>query len=122
MFDAPTGIAMLEAAVSIQARRNPSVWAVARALDAVRRTDAAAERAWQDRLIARLEGCRAIVARLQAEGSLRRTLDPSVAADLLWTIASPRTWEDLVLARGWSAQQYQQQVTRLLLDTLTQQG
>ena len=122
MFDAPTGVAMLEAGVSIQARRNPSVWAVARALEAVRRTDADAERAWQDRLKSRLEGCRAIVARLQAEGCLRRSLDSSVAADLLWTITSLRTWEDLVLARGWSAQQYQQQVTRLLLDTLTQEG
>jgi AcrR family transcriptional regulator len=122
MFDAPTGIAMLEAVVSMQARRNPSVWAVARALEAVRRTDAAAERAWQDRLNARLEGCRAIVARLQAEGSLREALDPSVAADLLWTITSLRTWEDLVLARDWSPQQYQQRLTRLLLKTLTRPG
>jgi AcrR family transcriptional regulator len=121
MIDAPTGAAMLEASVSIQARRNPSVWAVARTLDAVRRTDAAAERAWQDRLNSRLEGCRAIVARLQAEGNLRRGLDPAVAADLLWTITSLRMWEDLVLGRGWSAQQYQQHVTRLLLEALTRQ-
>jgi len=54
MMAVPTGAAMLEASVAIQAGRNPSVWAVARALDAVRRTDAAAERAWQDRLTARL--------------------------------------------------------------------
>ena len=121
MIDAPTGTAMLEAGVSIQARRNPAVWAVARALDAVRRTDPAAERAWQDRLNSRLEGCRAIVGRLQEEGSLRRDLAPSIAADLLWTITSLRTWEDLVLARGWSPQQYQQQITRLLLETLKQQ-
>jgi len=121
MIDAPTGTAMLETGVSIQARRNPAVWAVARALDAVRRTDPAAERAWQDRLNSRLEGCRAIVGRLQEEGSLRRDLAPSIAADLLWTITSLRTWEDLVLARGWSPQQYQQQITRLLLETLKQQ-
>jgi AcrR family transcriptional regulator len=122
MIDAPTGAAMLEASVSIQARRNPSVWAVARALDAVRRTDAAAERAWQDRLNSRLEGCRAIVARLQTEGNLRPDLDPSVAADLLWTITSLRMWEDLVLARDWSPQQYQQEITRLVLGTLTRPG
>lgn len=114
MMNAPSGAAMLEQAVSIQARRNPSVWAVARALDAVRRTDAAAERAWQDRLHARLEGCRAIVARLQAEGSLKPAVDPSVAADLLWTLTSLRMWEDLVLARGWSAARYQEQIKRLL--------
>ena len=97
------------------------MWAVARALDAVRRTDAAAERAWQDRLKSRLEGCRVIVARLQAEGHLRRSLESSVAVDLLWTITSLRVWEDLVLARGWSAQQYQQQITGLLLEALTPQ-
>lgn len=119
MMALPNGTAMLEANVSIQARRNPSVWAVARAFDAVRRTDAAAERAWQDRLNSRLEGCRAIVARLHAEGRLKRGLHPQVAADLLWTMTSLRTWEDLVLARGWSSQQYQEQMTRLLIETLT---
>ena len=119
---APTGAAMLEASVAMQARRNSSVWAVAGALDAVRRTDAAAERAWQDRLRARLEGSRAVVARLRAEGSLRPGLDPSIAADLLWTITSLRMWEDLVLARGWPAEQYQQRITGLLLELLTAQG
>ena len=78
-------------------------------------------RAWQDRLNSRLEGCRAIVVRLQAEGNLRPALDPSVAADLLSTITSLRMWEDLVLARGWSPQQYQQQITRLLREALTRQ-
>jgi AcrR family transcriptional regulator len=118
MMGAPNGAAMLETGVAIQARRNPSVWPVARALDAVRRTDAAAERAWQDRLNSRLDGCRVIVARLQEERSLRRGLEPAVAADLLWTITSLRTWEDLVLARGWSPEQYQREITRLLLETL----
>ena len=116
---APTGVGMVEGLVSLQARINPAVWAVARALDAVRRTDAAAERAWQDRLDHRLGGCRAIVERLQGEGGLRTGLDVSTAADLLWTITSLRMWEDLVLERGWSPQTYQEHVTRLLLLTLT---
>ena len=119
VIDARTGVEMVKGQVSLQARINPAVWAVARALDAVRRTDAAAERAWQDRLEHRLAGCRAIVQRLQAEGDLRAGLDPSTAADLLWTITSLRMWEDLVLARGWSPRKYQEQVTRLLLETLT---
>lgn len=119
VVNARTAVEVVEGQVSLQARINPAVWAVARALDAVRRTDAAAERAWQDRLDHRLAGCRGIVERLQAEGVLRPGLDPSTAADLLWTITSLRTWEDLVLGRGWSAQKYQAQVTRLLLETLT---
>jgi AcrR family transcriptional regulator len=122
IVSAPSGAAMIDAQVSLQARRNPALWAVARAVDAVRRTDAAAQRAWQDRLDHRLEGCRSIVARLESEGNLRTGLDPSMAADLLWTMTSLRTWEDLVLQRGWPPQQYQQQVTRLLLEELTRTG
>ncbi len=117
--EAASGIDMVEAMVSLQARKNPGLWAVARAVDAIRRTDAAAERAWQDRLDHRLEGCRAIVGRLDAEGRLRTGLAASAAADLLWTLTSLRTWEDLVLGRGWSPEKYQQHVTRLLLVALT---
>jgi len=119
MAEAPTAVSMLDMMVSLQARLNPAIWAVARALEAIRRTDAAAERAWQDRLNNRLDGCRAIVARLQSDGSLRPGLTAPVAADLLWTLTSLRMWEDLVLERGWSADQYTQQVGRLLRETLT---
>lgn len=119
MMNTPTGIEMIKAAVAMQTRRNPALWAVARAVDAVRRTDAAAARAWQDRLQYRLEGCRAIVSRLKAEGSLRPGLDPSIAADLLWTMTSLRMWEDLVLEREWSPEQYQGYVTNVLIGALT---
>jgi AcrR family transcriptional regulator len=119
MMNTHTGMGMIEAFVSMQARCNPAVWAVARAIDAVRRTDAAAARAWQSRLKSRLEGCRAIVSRLKAEGSLRPELDPSIAADLLWTMTSLRMWEDLVLEREWSPEQYQVYVTNVLIGALT---
>src|ERR1700745_2137516 len=52
--EAPTGVAAMREMVSLQARMNPGIWAIARALDAVRRTDEAAERGWQDRLKHRL--------------------------------------------------------------------
>ena len=119
IIDAASGAEQVEAMVSLQARTNPSLWAVARAVDAVRRTDPAADRAWQDRLDARLAGCRHIVARLESEANLQAGLDASSAADILWTITSLRTWEDLVLVRGWSPQKYQRHVTRFLLATLT---
>lgn len=117
--EAPTGAAMVAAMVSLQARRNPALWPLARAVDAVRRTDGAAERAWQDRLDNRLRGCRAIVAQLAHEGALRQGLDRSLAADLLWSLTSLRAWEDLVLLRGWSADQYEAHVTALCLQALT---
>lgn len=116
---APTGAAQLRAMASLQARSNPAIWALARAFEAVRRTDKAADRSWRDRLRHRLEGCRAIVARLQREGTLRPELDPATAADLLWNITSLRTWEDLALDRKWSARKYENRVTELLLLALT---
>ena len=117
--EAPTAVAALREMASLQARMNPGIWAVARALDAVRRLDEPAERSWQDRLESRLSGCREIVARLKREGVLRRGLDPGAAADLIWTVTSLRTWEDLVLQRGWTARQYKQRVTEMLLAVLT---
>ena len=119
IHEAPTGIAALGEMVSLQARMNPGVWAIARAMDAVRRTDEAVERSWQDRLKSRLEGCRAIISRLAADGVLRKEWEPHAAADLLWNVTSLRTWEDLVLQRRWTAGQYQDRIHHLLLLTLT---
>jgi len=117
--EAPTGVAAMSAMVALQARMNPRIWAIARALDAVRRTDEAAEQGWQDRLNHRLQGCRQIVARMQQEGTLKSAIGQDEAADLLWNITSLRTWEDLVLTRGWTAAQYEERITSLLCDAIT---
>ena len=120
--DAPTGVAALREAVAMQAKMNPQLWPLARVFESVRRQDEAAERSWQDRLEHRLQGCRVMVERLAREGTLRRGLEPGVAADLLWTLTSLRTWEDLVLQRGWSAEQYETRLADLLLTMLTGSG
>jgi AcrR family transcriptional regulator len=120
--DAPDALAALREMVALQARMNPKIWAVARSLEAVRRTDKAAERGWQDRLQHRLEGARQLIARLQQEGRLRPGLDPAAAADLLWSVTSLRTWEDLVLERKWGPRRYEQHVHSLMAGMLTGQG
>jgi AcrR family transcriptional regulator len=119
--DTPTGVEAMREMVSLQARMNPGVWAIARAMDAVRRSDEAVERSWQDRLKSRLDGCRALISRLVREGLLHPALEPNAAADILWSITSLRTWEDLVLQRGWTAAQYEARIYQLLLSTLTAQ-
>lgn len=119
IFRAPTGVEAMRGMVSLQVRSNPNIWAAARAIDAVRRTDPAAERSWQDRLKDRLQGCRQIVDRISKDGDLRAGLDPDAAADLLWTITSLRMWEDLVLQRGWAPEKYEALVMDLLLRALT---
>jgi AcrR family transcriptional regulator len=116
---APSGLAAVRALVALQARTNSEIWAIARAIDAVRRTDAEVENSWQDRLKSRLLGCRQIIARLANDGILRKELKPAAAADILWTVTSLRTWEDLVLQRGWTAVQYEKRVYELLRIALT---
>jgi AcrR family transcriptional regulator len=115
---APSGVAALREMAALQAKTNPAIWPLARLIESVRRQDKAAERAWQDRLASRLTGCRGIVARLQTEGALRDGLSAADAAELLWTLTSLRTWEDLVLLRGWSAAKYERRLTDLLLRAL----
>jgi len=117
--EAPTGIAAMREWVSLQVRLNPVIWPVARALEVVRRTDEAAERGWQDRQAHRLESCRQIAERLYKEAALRPSISQDAAADELWSIASLRTWEDLVLGRGWTAAEYEKRITQLLCDALT---
>jgi AcrR family transcriptional regulator len=115
---APTALGALREAVALQSRMNPGVWAIARALDAVRRTDDAAEKGWQDRLKSRLETCHTIAKRLAQEGILRNEWTAGVTADVLWSVTSLRTWEDLVVQRRWTAAQYEERIYRLLVDTL----
>jgi AcrR family transcriptional regulator len=119
IVNASNGVAAVLEMVALQARLNPAIWPVARAFEAVRRRDQAAERSWQDRLENRWQGCRAMVARLAEEGKLRAGLDHRVATDLLWTMTSLRMWEDLVLERSWSVDEYRERVGSILLGALT---
>lgn len=119
---ATTGLAAMRKWVSLQARLNPVIWPVARAIEMVRRTDEVAEQGWQDRMAHRLETCRGIIARMHQEGTLKQGISQDAAADLLWSIASLRTWEDLVLDRGWKAAQYEKRITGVLLAGITNQA
>lgn len=116
---AATGLEAVKALVSLQARSNPQLWSVVRAFDAVRRTDPEVEKSWQDRLNARLKGCRRIVARLMKDGVLRKGIKQRFAAEILWSVTSLRGWEDLVVQRGWSAAQYEKHIYEMLRVTLT---
>lgn len=115
---APSGLMALCTWISLQARMNPGVWPVACSLEAVRRSDPDAERGWQDRQMHRLEECRHIVKRLRREGMLKDGITLQTATDLLWSVTSLRTWEELVLERGWTAARYEQRLTQLLSDAL----
>jgi AcrR family transcriptional regulator len=114
VLSAGDGLESLRRYVRLQARMNPGIWPLARTVDAARRSDADVEGAWQDRLNARLNMCRGLVARLATAPGLKRGLSEEVAADLMWSVTSLRMWEDLVVGRKWSARQYENHVLALL--------
>jgi AcrR family transcriptional regulator len=109
------GVETLLAMVDLQARVNPGLKPIADAMELLRRQDPDADTGWQDRLDARRQGCQAAVARLVEEGRLKPGLDPDVAADLIWTLTSLRTWDELVAQRGWSADTYREQMSALVV-------
>jgi AcrR family transcriptional regulator len=51
---------------------------------------------------------RAIVERLAQRKALSPGLDLERAADVLWTINNPNTWQLLVVQRGWTPEEYEQ--------------
>lgn len=112
--DAPSGGAALEAAVRLQAKLKPRLQAAASALDALRRTDEAAQEAWNEREHARLSRCRQVMQRLADEGALAREVDVATGAQLMWALTSLRVWEDLVVDQGWTSERYVREIVRSL--------
>ncbi|HEY2743688.1 MAG TPA: helix-turn-helix domain-containing protein [Polyangia bacterium] len=113
--DAP---AMLDALVAHMVSYTPRIHRIATVLDSARRTDSAAEAAWQNRMASRRAGQRRIVARLAEEGRLAEGWSIDAATDFVWALTSIRVWEDLVLARGWPKRRYVQHLRRVLRASL----
>ena len=118
ILDSPTALRALEALVDFRARYTPSIYRLAIHVDAARRFDADAEASWQDRMKYRYANSRAIAHRLATEGVLAAGWTEADAADLIWSMTSIRTYEELVIDRGWSLNRYRQRIKAILVGTL----
>ena len=103
---AATGRKRLAAWVDVWGNYIPTIYGVAKALLAMRDTDAEASAAWDDRMAAMREGCAAAVAALKRDGDLVAGMSEVEATDLLWTLLSVRNWEHLRRDCGWSHARY----------------
>jgi AcrR family transcriptional regulator len=103
---ATSGTERLVAFVEFWGNYVPEIHGIARALLAARETDEAVAAAWDDRMGVVYEACRDIVERLHGEGALAPGWSLEEAADVLWTMLSIRSWESLVLERGWPVSRY----------------
>lgn len=115
---AATARQALREAIAVQADIKPRLRGIATALDTLRRTDDAANAAWQEREQARLDRCRDVVRRLETEAELAPEYSVEDAAQLLWAVTSQRVWDDLVVDQGWTQARYRARLTKLLDDAL----
>src|SRR6266540_2469788 len=110
VLDSSTAVSALEALVDFRARYTPSIYRLA--------TDADAEASWQDRMKHRYAHSRAVAHRMAVEGVLAAGWTEAAAADLIWSMTSIRTYEDLVIDRGWSVNRYRQRLKAILVGML----
>lgn len=117
---ARSGAERLDAFVTAWGNYIPKIYGVARAILAVVDTDAEAAQAWSTRMADMREGCAAAVQALADDGALPAKADPEQATDLLWTLLSVRTWENLTQTCGWDQECYLATIRGLALATLAQ--
>ncbi|MEM8730762.1 MAG: TetR/AcrR family transcriptional regulator [Pseudomonadota bacterium] len=115
---AQTGRERLTAFVAAWGNYIPQIQGMARALMAMRDTDAEARTAWDDRMAAVRHGCAAAVAALARDGDLRVDLTQEEATDLLAALLSVETWRQLCQSCGWGQALYISTVQRLAASAL----
>ena len=103
---ATTGAERLALFIDCWGHYIPEIYGVAKALLLARENDEAAAAAWNDRMLAMREGCRAAIESLHSDGKLAPEWTPKRATDALWTILLVPNWENLTGECGWSTRQY----------------
>lgn len=103
---AQTGSERLDAFIEAWGNYIPEIYAIARALLAMKDTDSAAAKAWDERMQDMREGCEAAINALERDQLLAPDQPPDQATDILWTLLSVRNWEQLTLECGWSQARY----------------
>ena len=103
---ASSGVERLRLYIECWGNYIPDIYGVAKALMVAKDTDEAAAAAWNDRMLAMRDGCRAAVDALHADGMLADQWTQSKATDALWTMLLVPNWENLTIECGWSTSDY----------------
>ncbi len=118
---AATGIERLDAFIEAWGNYIPAIYGIAKALLAVKDTDEAAARAWDDRMQSVRQGCDAAIRALSDDGNLSPDHSMRQATDILWTMLSVRNWEQLTIECGWSQEKFIVTLKKLARRILVQQ-
>ena len=90
----------------------PEILPVARALEAAAITGEAGGEAWRNRMDDLHDQFGAAVDRLAEAERLAGGWTPAAATDWAWARVQPGTWEQLVVERGWDADEYADRCVR----------
>lgn len=105
--------------VELVAEYYPTILDIMTEVHSARISDPDVDAAWRDRLASRKAACRGLVEWLDRDGDLTNQLSADVATDLLTTLTSFGTWEDLTAYHGWNRIDYVEHLTRVIERTLT---
>jgi AcrR family transcriptional regulator len=108
---ASSGVERLRLYIECWGNYIPDIYGVAKALMVAKDTDEAAATAWNDRMLAMRDGCRAAVDALYADGMLADEWTRPKATDALWTLLLVPNWENLTIECGWSTNEYVRRMT-----------
>lgn len=108
---ASSGVERLRLYIECWGNYIPDIYGVAKALMVAKDTDEAAAAAWNDRMLAMRDGCRAAVDALYADGMLADEWTRPKATDALWTLLLVPNWENLTIECGWSTEEYVRRMT-----------
>ncbi|MEM9644882.1 MAG: TetR/AcrR family transcriptional regulator [Planctomycetota bacterium] len=100
------GADKLDAWIEFWGNYVPKIFGVAKALLLARETDDAAAAAWDDRMDDVRKSCRKTIQEVASKGLLAEEWPPKPASEMLWTMLSIPTWEQLTVTCGWSKKQY----------------
>ena len=103
---ATSGIQRLVLYIECWGNYIPQIYGVGKALMLAEGGDEAASTAWQNRMQAMRDGCRAAIDALHADGNLAPGWTRPRATDALWTMLLVPNWENLTLECGWSTKEY----------------
>jgi AcrR family transcriptional regulator len=119
VVDASDGATALRRMVEFLGSMNQRLDSIGWVLEEAQFLDDAFGRDWRQRVA----GLRAaieseVISRLAHEGSLREGWEVSDAADLFIAVTTLGTWRDMTRELGWTPEQYIENVTRLLSQSL----
>jgi AcrR family transcriptional regulator len=113
-----TGVESLQRWIETMSWYTAKIDRVTQVLESSQYQDEALAAAWRDRMGRRQMHLRSIVERIAAEGRLAEGWSVDTAVDLIYVVTMPGPWRELTRELGWTAEQYTQNLTRLIRSAL----